>query len=345
MNQPHQDKPSRTEQLLRQWGADQAADGQPAAPMMPRHGRTVAGVLAKWAPLAAAACLLVAVGWLYVASRGAPAGRGAPSAAGVQLADLEAQALAMREQVSELSRRLGEQTAAAARADEQLRRAQQDQSELAGNLQKALARAAEATRATTLLSAQAEELKELSQKLGAALAERDGLQQQLTDANRKVESYRGTLAGETGSLRKLYDQAEAQRVQLAAELDAIKGRQTAMLEQFQRAYLAGVGSREPGVAARQAAVRRAKLLESLPALRRELKADSLRLLVDRCEALLLRLEMMDADQLSAESLAKMVETSGVLGQIDGVLAGYAGGPELRDWLLQARLILAGVDRA
>jgi chromosome segregation ATPase len=319
MNQPHQDKPSRTEQLLRQWGADQAADGQPAAPMMPRHGRTVAGVLAKWAPLAAAACLLVAVGWLYVASRGAPAGRGAPSAAGVQLADLEAQALAMREQVSELSRRLGEQTAAAARADEQLRRAQQDQSELAGNLQKALARAAEATRATTLLSAQAEELKELSQKLGAALAERDGLQQQLTDANRKVESYRGTLAGETGSLRKLYDQAEAQRVQLAAELDAIKGR--------------------------QAAVRRAKLLESLPALRRELKADSLRLLVDRCEALLLRLEMMDADQLSAESLAKMVETSGVLGQIDGVLAGYAGGPELRDWLLQARLILAGVDRA
>ena len=155
------------------------------------------------------------------------------------------------------------------------------------------------------------------------------------------------------------DDASASRQKAEDELAALKLRQRGLMNSFQRLYLssaeapARASGAEPAAAAapgdglltRQLTARRNQMLLRHAHLRPSLQTQAAKDLFETLEVLLIRLDVLAAqDARAAESFAALVRQSKLPERIDEVLAAAAESPEVRSWLMEARLILTGADR-
>jgi hypothetical protein len=88
------------------------------------------------------------------------------------------------------------------------------------------------------------------------------------------------------------------------------------------------------------------MIQRLAGLSGEVKSDQMRQLLDRVEAVLTRLDLMDADQPdSRESFYRLVGQGNLEGRIDEALAAPAQAGDVTNWLFEAKLILMGGPNA
>jgi chromosome segregation ATPase len=316
------DNSDRLETMLRAWGAQRAME-RPAVEA-PRARRR--------AELAVAAALAVAVG--VVSFYG-----------GTRFSQRPAPVVAMPADTAPANPELQSARDALARYQRVVRGLEDRVAQQERLIEAAASAPAGATEHEAALAAVAAELKDVLSQSHAMSQQVEALQREREALRGREEALRATLARESAEWRRQLDAEQAQAARLRSELDVLAGRHAALMGQFQQAYLSAAGSGATGLAARQAALRHSRLLERLPALRRAATDDGTRQLLDRIEAILTRMDMLPADASSAEVIARMVDRGRVIAGVDGVLAAADALPELRVWMLEARMILAEVNRA
>jgi hypothetical protein len=356
------DNQDRLEGMLRRWGADEAARQVPAGPMpdpneIEAASRRSAGSAWRWLPLAAAAGLLVGAAGIFLASGqwlgGGGRGNSDPKTAGDLKADADRLRLLNQELKDELDK------AILARA--QARQLAMDETSKAGELAKEVERlkkdggTAQKDLQTQFeklqedLKAKEKEFAEANDILTAVKKDRSRLiavVKDLSESQGKLEMTEKRLAAATeemGRVRKMYDEAEASKQKTQLEFSALTIQRAALLLDVQRVYL-GEGGGE-SLRTRQEVARSNKLLQRCAELRKGAEAEAARKLLDRLEAVLLRLDMLEPGELSASaSFATLVREGDVIDQIDKALASGTTGTKMRSWLLEVRCVLAGADR-
>jgi len=187
----------------------------------------------------------------------------------------------------------------------------------------------------------AEELRQARGGLASAISERDRLRGEAEVSGKRLLAVTEELA----ALRAGYEQLAAAARKTQTELAAVKEQQARTWTDLQRAYLSAAAPGQEGFAARQAAVRRSRMVERCSELRPAVPGEATRRLFDQLEVVLTRLEMLDVASADAVgSFAKMVHSGDLLGQMDQALAAGVEAPQARAWLFEARLILTGADR-
>ncbi len=362
------DKPDnqtdRIERLLQQWGADEAQRSA-NPPAMPRLDGTHAGRASagrrvlRWAPLAAAAVLLAASGVvLYMDSLARPAkDHVAPVASGAAggLAATQSDAHRIRA-LQEESADLRVQLAAANAKAVELSGLESEMSKLQGQLEqsrldysKKLARL-EATSADEQKARQAQarqlaaarlqvtELETAQRVLQAASAEGAEAKKQAADLKLRLAA----AGEELTRRRKGEESAEAKLADAHQEAQRLELRHREIVEAFQRTYLASVAPGQRGLQARKAAVRARQMIQRLAGMSGEVKSDQTRQLLDRLDAVLTRLDLMNANRPdSGESFSRLVSQGDLERQIDAALAAPAQAENVKNWLFEAKLILMG----
>lgn len=223
--------------------------------------------------------------------------------------------------------------------------------------------------------------KDLEAKLTAVTAERDSaaaqakkaeaasqdLQKRLDQSDQKAQAtlqdVQKRLAAAVSELDRVNrgssEAVQAQR-QLTSEMDALRARQITLMNDFQRAYLSladerlrrpAAGGAAPSVAAsdailglasRQAAARRGQLIERLAKVHAALADTGSDALLDRIEVLLTQLELVDTRKpAAAQAFADLVRQANPIAPIDEMLFSGRTAPAVRQWLLEARSVLAG----
>ena len=352
----------RLETLLRQWGAEQAAGAAPighappvAAPRRP--GRALAAIR-RWAPLAAAAVLLIAAGWLYVEARrlrrhgdGGIAHVPTTSPGGAPRPDDE-----RRARLTELTQRLAE-------TDRQLA----SLAPLPGKLEDL----------RTQLGAEKARHRTAAGKLSAEVAARDKANRELADkmagSDRRIaalekqrDSFRKTAselprveaqlaalqkrlqtaAVELERVGKLHESAREAHAAAQRELSLVRARQAGIFAAFQRTYLAANAPGEDGLRARKTAARARRMVERCALLYRRAGDEAGRRLLEKLEVVLTRLELLDTERVGAQTaFSRLLESSGLTGQIEQALAATDSTDQMRAWLMEAKLILIGTDDA
>jgi hypothetical protein len=150
---------------------------------------------------------------------------------------------------------------------------------------------------------------------------------------------------EIGHLQKLHRDALAELSDARGRIAALEARPAAMWAAFSRAYLAATAPDETGLRALQVSVNRSRLLERCDELRKAVRDQSTRELLDRAEVVLTRLVMMDPAAPGAmDSFASLVRQSGIMADLDQALGAQAVPTAVWGWLMEARVILGGADR-
>ena len=365
------DKPDnqidRIERLLQQWGADEA-ERNANPPAMPRLDGAQAGRASasrrvlRWAPLAAAAVVLAAGVAMYTGSTfrqatdasakapgqyAATAPPGQPDTRSVrslqkEVADLREQLAVANAKVAGLSglaseianlrgrlERLGQEQAAevkrleATTADERKARLEQ-----AKQLDAARLRVAE--------------LETAQRVLQTASAEGAEAKKQAADLKQRLAA-----AGEELTLRRRAEEAaEAKLTDARQDAQRLELRHREIVEAFQRTYLASVAPGQSGLEARKTAVRARQMIHRLASLSGEVKSDQTRQVLDRLEAVLTRLDLMNANRPdSRESFSRLVTQGDLERQIDAALAAPGQAEDVKNWLFEAKLILMGGPNA
>lgn len=333
----------RMEQLLRRWGADEAASGVDVPEMQgigPR--RSFGRRLARWGVLASAAAVLLVVcafaisQLLQVSDNVTPAVPGAHRFTSPEVPGIE-----------KLQARV-----------EQL---EENNSLLATQLAEARASAEAAKALETKLAAAQKELdaarKQLAQQ---GSVDSDALKKQLAAEKLAAEQLETDLA----ECRRMVDQLEekvtaltAGRAKLVEELAALKkGESTRlawMLLTAQRAYLGG----KPSLARRKAAVVGNKLTcrvaEVKPKVAGPVRGDQppavkdarqeVAKLVDQLEVVLTLLDLLEVnDPEKVSEFRKLVEQSDYVRRIDAAMLQPGIEAELAVWLFEVKLVLLGV---
>ena len=357
MNEQNDNSDERLESMLRRWGADQAAREAlvPPAPVATRPRRSRALVVLGWFSTAAAAGILVFVGVLYLAptwlGRAPRAERAVPheprDAGNLrrELAQARGALDTATTALTEAQKRLTDAVVRAERAETELARLRRIQQvgmtgsdELRGKLTEAQRAREQAEGDLKLASAQ---LQTARTRLAAVTAERDKLQDDMkTWPARLAEA-----TAELERLQKMHDAAMAAGKKAQAQLTALKAARKAMLADLQRPFLGLAEGQPDSLAVRQAAMKREKIIRRLMALRPTAQEEPTRRLLDKLEVALTRLSMLDVnDSAAAEALGQLVAAGGLVDQIEDVLAQGTAPPKMRMWLLEASLILLGVDR-
>jgi flagellar basal body-associated protein FliL len=369
------DKPDnqidRIERLLQQWGADEA-ERNANPPAMPRLDGAQAGRASasrrvlRWAPLAAAAVVLAAGVAMYTGPTfrqamdasapqaakapgqyAATAPPGQPDTRSVrslqkEVADLREQLAVANAKVAGLSglaseianlrgrlERLGQEQAAevkrleATTADERKARLEQ-----AKQLDAARLRVAE--------------LETAQRVLQTASAEGAEAKKQAADLKQRLAA-----AGEELTLRRRAEEAaEAKLTDARQDAQRLELRHREIVEAFQRTYLASVAPGQSGLEARKTAVRARQMIQRLASLSGEVKSDQTRQVLDRLEAVLTRLDLMNANRPdSRESFSRLVTQGDLERQIDAALAAPGQAEDVKNWLFEAKLILMGGPNA
>ncbi|MFB3891345.1 MAG: hypothetical protein ACE15C_04900 [Phycisphaerae bacterium] len=180
----------------------------------------------------------------------------------------------------------------------------------------------------------------------------DGLAKDKTAVDAKLLS----AVQELGRARKMTDEATAAAQKATGELAFLKAQQDAVFNDVQRAFLAAAitagGAKaipdeaDTSIQARQAAARQHKLAERCASARSIARSIDARRLLDKLEAVLTRLDMIDVHNAGAlRSFVGLLADGQIVGQIDKVLAGTEEGVTVRAILLEARFVLAGAQRA
>jgi hypothetical protein len=332
----------RLERMLRRWGAEQAADAAAPPPMPAARPDRPGGWMWRWLPAAAAAVFLVAGGVFFYLARHQPAGM--VTLPEQEVASLRTGAARDREELaktrglleksaqeiaekSRLADALARQYEDAQRAAAGAARLQADLTVREGELQTALAK-------MEVLNKQVEAGAASATELATARAD-------LKDARTKL------LAA--SDLATAFEKARTQTqvdLRLARdELGTLQADREKLLADLQRVYLAGEATPTKGspLALRQAALRRNKLLDRLAAIRATDSAASAGELLDRLEAVLTKLDLLDrSDPAASAAFAALLAKGRFVEQIDTALAA-AVPSDMRTWLLEARLILMGAD--
>ena len=345
---------SRThlEQVLRRWGAQEAARSVTIGGAPPAG--TAALRLRRWMPLAAAVAVLAVAVWLLVRSlafspNAAPDGRSAGDPAKLELAKLRLDHQAVMEELRKTQEQLRAQQTQAATQQAITSERQQFQARLAERDE--LLRQAQASlgQLQAAIAGKEGEIGRLKETLQAA-----------GDKAKRFEAAARSAAEENIHLRKSFEQAVAAERKAAAELTAMRAQRAAMLDYFQQAYLSPAPDQPAGPArvtlekstdgqglrARQEVLNRSRLIERCARIRATVQDQAARDLLDRLEAVLTRLDLLDAkDPSAAEILSSLVRAGDLLGQIDKVLADEQEDPALRVWLFEAMLVLRRPNRA
>jgi len=367
----------RLEGMLRQWGAEEAARQQgPSRPLRTagRTGRAVWTVM-RWSAVAATVLILSSVvvmvlgPWLsHIGRRPAVATTG-PTRPG-QIRDLQDQLAAARSALAEAKTQLARTQpgldGAAAQLSSVRKELEVAKSLLALEISKQRLAEAKSADLDKQLADQAKAIEEAKQQVvaaGEALKQKDALLKGLKDdldrrkqfdelVSSELKKFRTrhsdilarlTVANsELSRLSKMHEQALAGRREVENDLAKMKAEHARILANVQRLYLSAAAAEEQGWAARRLAARQNRLLARCASLRPTVRGASPGRLVDRLEALLTRLELLDTDNPGAvRSFAAQAGAANWAGQIDGVLSAGTQPPAVQAWLLEARLLLAG----
>ncbi len=348
----------KLEPLLRQWGGDEAsrtADVPPAPAPPGRAGGALTPVL-RWAPLAAAAVLLVAAAWLYVESlRNARLPGPAPIIEEIpivatrpdqeQIDRLKNQAAELRRQLAESETRL----AALAKLPEKLKALEElRESDRVLHL-------AEVKKLNVGLEATTKARDDLGGKVAAAEQriaalekEKQALQpagDELAKVKTQLSDLQKRLAAATEELarsRKEHDAAIAAAKEANRQADRWNTRQQELILAFQQTYLASAAPGSEGLAARKTAARAREVVGRIPEILPDVRSDSTRQLIHRLEVVLIRLELLDTARVGAENtFLKLLAAGDFPKQIDEALQSGGEPQRVRTWLLEAKLILMG----
>lgn len=128
----------------------------------------------------------------------------------------------------------------------------------------------------------------------------------------------------------------------AASPEPPAGRGLDLFEGVQRAYLSMAAPRSQGLEARKLAARQARLLARSAVLVKTTDL-SIRQTVEALEVILTRLDALDTrDAQAVGAFRRLVATRAPVARIDAVL-GQKPSAQLRQWLIEARLVLAGAE--
>jgi len=298
----------RLERMLREWGAEQAARQAPAPPAVaaaPR--RNVVAVIGRWAPLAAAAVLLIAAAGLYRASLRHD---------GHEMAESDqAPVLPLtREDTAPAPSQQADQARAAEKADAAL-------ADLLAELESAReALMTERQRST-------DELAGLRQRLADADSEMARMRR-MYDLERQERLRQASLVGQADSAR-----ARAQEMATAA----LPSADVATL------YLAIAAPGQTGMSAVKAAAQARQLAGRCLALRERTEDEYGVRLLDRLEVVFTRLEMLDVTDDRAVAAFAALTRTGQMRELLAQAAGQPGNDDRRQFLLEVRLIFQAVD--
>lgn len=375
------DKPKnqtdRLERMLRQWGADEAGRNAspPAMPALDGAGRSKSRMqgLLRWAPLAAAAILLAASGVvLYVSSlsersqkpgdvvgeRKAPPAMASTAPVGRptdddRIVELEKQAADLRGQIEAANARLAELPGIAAEAgrlraqiDDLRKRHEAEVTRLtAASEARQLQARKEAQKQAGLIKLAELKIAELetARRVLQAAADEGALAKEQVAALHK----RLAAAGEELTRRRTaIDAVEAKLAESKGEFQRMAIRQREIVAAFQRTYLASVAPGQTGLEARKTAVRARQMLDRLTKLSGEGRSENTRQLLDRLEAVLTRLDLINADRAAdTQSFSRLLGQGDLQRQIDDALAAPDQVADVKNWLFEAKLILMGATNA
>ena len=370
------DKPDnqtdRIERLLQRWGADEAQRSA-NPPAMPRLDGSQAGKASaarhvlRWAPLAAAAVLLAASGVVLfmgtiVGSRISPMAPLANREPGdlavpgpVTESDLQRvrslvkESADLREQLAVANAKVAELSGLAseiAKLQGQIEQLRQEQTTKAARLEAAATEARKALKEQTdqldVTRLRITELESAQRVLQTAAAEGAEAKKQAADLKQRLAA----AAEELTRRRKAEEAAEVKLAEARQEAQRLELRHREIVEAFQRTYLASVAPGQSGLEARKTAVRARQMIQRLASLSGEVKSDQTRQVLDRLEAVLTRLDLMNANRPdSRESFSRLVTQGDLERQIDAALAAPGQAEDVKNWLFEAKLILMGGPNA
>ncbi len=357
MNAERNNSDDRLERLLRQWGNRQAVEQADAPPAVaPRWRGSVVAVIGRWAPLAAAAVLVIAAAGLFSMSRHndqwvdmASEGEAQPIIAPpTPSEEADSDKDEADKQIALLTAQLAELESA--RADEQA-----EYQRLAGETQLLEQQLADADGQVT----------EETQRLQQLLLDAD---QQLTDAETEMAALRRQGELEKQELLALVDQANEDAAMQAEAFRQARLRATAaevapapadsapavseaepataqpvLSADIVALYLAIAAPGQEGMSAVQAAATNRRLTDRCMTLRQQAEDQTTRRLLDRLEVVLTQLEMLDPDdERAARALVELTKAQQMREMLTEAI-GRSGDDERRQFLLEVQLIFRGVD--
>jgi chromosome segregation ATPase len=186
------------------------------------------------------------------------------------------------------------------------------------------------------------ELETARRELQTAAAEGAEAKKQAADLKQRLAA----AGQELTRRRKAEEAAEAKLAETRQESQRLELRHREIVEAFQRTYLASVAPGQSGLEARKTAVRARQMIQRLASLSGEVKSDQTRQVLDRLEAVLTRLDLMNANRPdSGESFRRLVSQGDLERQIDAALAAPGQAEDVKNWLFEAKLILMGGSNA
>ena len=302
--------------------------------------RTLALIL-RWAPLTAAAVMVIAAGALYVNSVRPPEPPSAdkdvssrvPNAMAdetkIKLDDPSAKMQAATTQQADLQRALTAAKQAADKAHAELEKAQADNKALTVQLEGVNARLAELNKRLTksdadrvLLQAQRDKL------LAGAPRVRDRLDAAVTELT---------------ATRKQFEQAQQDVAKAQEEIALLKIRIVELAEQTRNVYLGALAGDERGLAGARAAVVKSRILQRLATARKQASPETLQL-VDGLEVALMRLSTLEAqDPIQVASFRKLLADSKIVAGLERALAAKPPA-DLAQLLREAQIIITEAQR-
>jgi len=384
MNEQNDKSYDRLEGMLRQWGAQQAADEAAselfAAPKAAKRQR--GPVLLRWVPAAAAAGLLLAAGAVFMLARiqrqadiaadrggsGDTRGPAVPTTSPA-IADLSRQLAESQRDAVDARNALSDVLADKAARDQQIKDLQRDLDKLKVShldiavlmdgwkterrkiaderKQWALKEEKLKSRVETAeltVAAVNVELQQVRKDLAVAKAAAVSAAENLTELKR----VKARLAAAVDELRRQQDtfrQANEQRTKAREELASLKARHQAALDQIRSVYLAACAPGKTGLEALRETVRRRDLLGRCTALQRKARTDADKKLLARAEVALTRLCLLDiSDSIAVQGFVKRLAAGGLIASLDAALGPLAADARTQDWLFETKLILTGVQR-
>jgi hypothetical protein len=376
MNDQNDTTRRRADDLLRQWGAGQAADqaardlsARPAAQQSAPRQRPAArrarpsGIL-RWAPVGVAAALLLGAGVLFVESLDAPKFADAPAAyqspgpvePESRPVDLAGQLAAARAETADARNTLSQ-----ALADSLAQKHNHDlaikalQAEFATRGVKFTSDRAEwktmESKLSSLLAKSEESVSQANEQLLAArmelaVAKAAGIKTPAdADEVKKLKARLAVAIEEMRRQRITFRTANTDRDRAKLALASLKSSHKAALDQIRRVYLAAAAPNRKGLIALQEAIKNRGLLKRCVALQRRARNDADRKLLGRAEVVLTRLGLLNpADQSAVRTYVAQLSRTDLVASLDATLGAAATDAATQDWLFETKLILTGAQR-
>ncbi|MBI5724321.1 MAG: hypothetical protein HZA50_10220 [Planctomycetes bacterium] len=196
------------------------------------------------------------------------------------------------------------------------------------------------------------QMQALEKKLQDANKEKAGLAEEVKQISRLQKDKKETdsrLASATDDLRKKsaqIDELEAARKKTQDELGGLQGEFLRTTRALHKLYMSASAPGQSGMAAAQAASKHNKLLSRCHELTNTPQEAPTRLLRDRVDAVLTKLELVPGgDWTAGQKFTKMVDDTGIIPLIDETLRGQREAPEINAWLMEVRIILVSAGCA